>query len=213
MMSFKNMRSQLIAMAIVVLSTDAFAQTNLLEWVRQQARRDPNGTIQLPAPPGHYDAKPLEDLERESAVVLTGKLRRKSSYLGLKEDRVHTDYNITEVTVISGRLTLPAESISGEKVWPIVTVWGGETVVEGIRVRAIDRNFDAIEDGGDYLVFLRAARQSPIARYEIYDGAIFEIGAQYVTPLLKHGDDIFAWARELPMSELIAKIRASGKAQ
>jgi hypothetical protein len=205
-----HMRQPLVAVAILALSTNAFGQGMLREWAREKAQRDPSGTVNIPAPPGDYDTKSLDELVRESVLVVTGRLVRKGSHLNSIEDRVLTDYDISDVVVIRGNLSVPNSRVPGQTILPIVTFWGGEVVVEGVRISATNQNFKTIQDGGHYLLFLRSARPPGIGRYETYNGAIFEVASQQVQPLLKRGNEVFAWATDLPLAELLSRIRSAG---
>ena len=200
----------LIAVAMLVLSTHAFGQRNLRESARELALRDPNGTMNLPASPEHLDATTVEHLARESIVVVTGRLVRKGSYLSRNEDYVRTDYYLTDVVVLRGRLTVRGGSVPGSPTPAIISAWGGEVVVEGVRIRAEDQNFEPIQEGLPYLLFLTPARSPETRGYDIYNAAIFEIESQKVKPLLKRGHQVFAWAADVTLPALISKIQSAG---
>jgi hypothetical protein len=194
--------------AISGLSGIAAAQ-NLRELAREQAIRNPGVPLVRPAPPGDYWPKAVEELAREADIVLQAKLTRINSYLSSTEDRVLTDYSILGPDVIAGRLRLPPMQIPGKTVPLIVSVYGGEVVVEGVPIRVTDQNFEAIKDGRQYLLFLKQSRRAEPGRYEIYYGGIFEISQEEVKPLLKRADDVFKGTVDARVNDLVARIRAA----
>ena len=200
--------------AFVTGSSSAVAQ-DLRELARAQAIRNPGAPIQVPSPPGHYEPKTLEQLTNEAVVVVQATLSRFDSYLGSAGDRVLTDYLITAPTVISGRLSDSIQRVPGPGAAPILTVYGGEIVLEGVTVRCTDVNRGAIKDGGQYLLFLMLSRRPGPGRYEIYHGGIFEISGDQVTGLLRNAEGVFAdFLRNRPKpKDLVARIRKAALAR
>jgi hypothetical protein len=125
MTSLAYCKTLLIVLALLAHSTSATGQS-VRDAARRQALRDPSGTVEVPAPPGHCMPKSIEELRGESIAVVTGKLVRNHSYLGSKEDRVLTDYMINDVQVVAGTLSSPSASTPGQLALPVLTFWGGE---------------------------------------------------------------------------------------
>lgn len=209
-----HLRRPLITFATIAVSANAFGQApNLRELAREHALRHPSSTLDRPVPPEHLDAKSVADLSRDAAAVVTGKLVRKGTYLSPREDYIFTDYEIRDVTVLAGQLSVRTSSVPGQVSLPVITLWGGEVVVEGVRFRDSNQNFAAIEEGVPYLIFLRPSMTGETGRYSLHNGAIFEIGSQQVKPLLKRGNQVFSWAEDVTVPDLIARIQSAGKAR
>jgi hypothetical protein len=89
-------------------------------------------------------------------------------------------------------------------------VYGGEIVLEGVRVQGIDNNREAIKNGTQYLLFLKEGRGGRSGHYEIYYGGIFEVlNGQKVDPLLKAADRVFESAAGTSLKEMIARIQGA----
>jgi hypothetical protein len=201
----------LMLVGIVDISEIAAAQ-NLRELARAQAREHSGMSLEQTAPPGDYWPKSIGELAREADVVLQAKLSRISSYLGANEDRILTDYSILGPRLIAGRLPNMATGTPGTVVGPLVlTVYGGEATVEGVLIRGVDNNREAIKDGGEYLLFLRQSRRREIGRYEIYYGGVFEILQSKVSPLLKQGDIVFKGIMGTPLPDVIAQVERAAQ--
>ena len=198
----------LLCFALAVLPASTAAQ-NLRELAREQAARNPGEPIEQPAPPADYPPKTIEDLAGEANLTLQARLKRIKSYLGPSEDRVLTDYSIVGAAVIAG--SLPVNMSPSPRVTSplILTVYGGEVVVEGVRVRATDYGRDAIQDGGEYLLFLQPSRRGEAGRYEIYHAGIFHVSEGRARPLLKQADGVFLGTAVAPVTELLSRIRAA----
>lgn len=208
MSSFKVVIHLLMLVAIFGGSGIAFAQ-NLRELAREQAIRSPGVPLEQPAPPGDYWPKAIEELAREADVVLQAKLSRINSYLTSNEDRVLTDYRILESRVVAGRLSAMSSQVPGPGVALILTVYGGEVIVEGVTIRGTDNNREAIKDGGQYLLFLKQSRRREPGRYEIYYGGVFEISHEEVKPLLKRADDVFKGTIDGRLKDLVLRIQTA----
>jgi hypothetical protein len=213
MNSSTDIKRPLIAVAILALSTNAFGQRSLRELARETSLREPNAVLNLAPSPEHFEAKSVEDLTTHSIIVVTGRLARLGSYLSSKENYVLTDYAITDVTVLRGQLPVRGTSVPGQVDPLIVSVWGGEVVLDGVRIRAVNESFDSLRERTQYLLFLKPPPSPEIRGYDIYNAAIFEISAQRVKPLLKRGNHVFSWAEDVTLPDLIARIQSAGKAR
>jgi len=120
--------------------------------------------------------------------------------------------------VIAGELPAPTQRVPRPGTSPILTVYGGEVVLEGVTVRCTDNNRDAIKDGAQYLIFLRPSRAPSTAgasRYEVYHGVIFEVSGDQVRGLLNNADHVFADLlkhRPTP-KDLVARIQKAAQAR
>lgn len=211
MISLIQIGQPVLATVILTLAVTADGQRSLRELAREIALNDPNGIIRLPQSPEHHEAKSPEELSRDSVVVVTGRLVHKGSYLSPKENYVLTDYDVADVNVLNGTLPVRGATVPGPTPSLVVSVWGGEVVVHGVQIRAEDQNFHPIREGVPYLLFLTPARSPESQGYWIYGAAIFEIESQKVKPLLKRGNQVFAWAEDVMLPELVARIQSAAK--
>ena len=180
---------------------------SLRELARIQAAHNPGVPLQHITGPEDYPPKSVEEVASEAMAVVRARLSVVKSYLSNTEDRVLTDYLITEPTVITGRLPVLTERIPKAAAPLILTVLGGEVTVEGVLIRSTDPNRAPIKDGAQYFVFLRQSRQPDPGRYEVYYGGIFEVVQDQVTPLLKNADIVFQESVDKRPKDFVARIQ------
>jgi hypothetical protein len=207
MSNLKVLCHLLILVAISAVPGIAAPQ-NLRDLAREQAIRNPGVPISQPAPPGNYSPKDIEELAREADVVVLATLTRINSRLSSAEDRVLTDYSITGPNFIAGRLPSLSAKAPGVISPLILTVLGGEVIVEGVPIRGFDQHREEIKDGGQYLLFLKNSRQEA-GRYVVYYGGIFEVSQDKLKPLLKEAERVFKGTAEARVDGLISRIRAA----
>jgi hypothetical protein len=186
---------------------------SLRELAREQAHRNPGQPIEQPASPGDYAAKTIDNLARESDLVLQGNLSRVKSYLSSNEDRILTDYSISQAHVITGSVPVLPTQKPGSVAPLTLTVYGGEVVIDGVTIRGIDNDRAPIVDGARYVLFLRKARQSGAGRYEIYYGGIFDISDGKVTPLLRQASSVFQGTVDARPEELVERVHRAMQRQ
>jgi len=186
------------------------ASQNFPELARRLGPPPDGKPIPVPSSPGEYWRTTIEDVAREAVVVLRATLSRKYSYLAPSEDRILTDYTMVNPQVIAGVLPVTTTETTGAPPPLTLTVWGGEAIVEGVPMRSVNVDIEPINDGGEYLLFLRPDRTPGPGRYEIYYGAIFEVSQELVRPLLRNARDIFSGTADTRLTELVARI---GKAR
>jgi hypothetical protein len=139
-------------------------------------------------------------------VVLLATLTRGQSHLTPNEEHVVTDYLVSDNQVLAG--TLPAVlGQLGATPAVVITVYGGEIVLEGKTARSMNYNMD-LPSNGRYVVFLKQDGTVP-GHYWIYNGAIFSINADQVRPLLKQSEDTFGGVHRAPASALIQRVQKS----
>lgn len=216
MSSSKGLCCFFLVFTVLGVSRPAVGQ-ELLEIARAHAIRYPGLPVQIPSPPGHYEPKTLDQLTNEAVSVVQATLSRIGSYVGgSRGDRVLTDYLIAAPIVIAGQLPVSVQRAPSPGIAPILTVYGGEVVIEGVTVRCTDINRAAIKDGAQYLVFLRPSRgpsKAGESRYEIHYGGIFEVLADEVKGLLKNADAVFAdFLKDRPHpKDLVARIQKAAQ--
>lgn len=201
-----------VTVGLLLLPAFIAAAQNLREMARHQAAKDRSVTLELPAPPSHYAPKTIEEMGQEANIVLEGRLSNPKSYLGQAEDRILTDYTILQPRVISGQLSTQPSEIPGPGHPIVLTVYGGQIVLEGATVRGTANDRHKINEGGRYLLFLRESRANKPGHYEIYNGGIFEVSDGRLKPLLKNGTEVFPDAEHAGLSEVISRVqKAKGR--
>lgn len=163
-----------------------------------------------PAPPGHFGPKSIEELTREADVVVRARLRRSRTYVaGPNESLLYTDYLIEEPVLLAGALESYVTRTPGTATPPLLlTRFGGDLTIDGIRIHGGDSNFLTPQDGALHLLFLRVSRAKQPGKYEVSNGGIFELSGETMKPLLR-GDAAlraFAWAGEQRLSEALTRV-------
>jgi hypothetical protein len=203
----------LTVLAVVAITRPTIAQS-LRDAARDQARTSPGVPILLTSEPGDYLPKTIEDLTKESEVVLQATLSHVKSYVGGNDDRVLTDYDINVERIFAGGVPARPTKVPGTlSAPPILTVFGGDVTVDGVLIRATDNNREPIADGARYLLFLMSSRRREPGRYEIYYGGVFEIVRNEARPLLRHAERVFKLGARTPISELIRRIEKTAQSR
>jgi hypothetical protein len=176
--------------------------------LRDRARESGGEPVELrmiSAPSG--GPKSIEALTAEADVVLLARLSRGKSYLSPAEYDLYTDFIITEPRVLAGSLvSLSAAPTAATP--PVVTLRGGEIVIEGVPVRVINDNFNALVNGR-YLLFLN--RGEDVAKFSIHGRGIFAIEEQLVKPLARGGVDMFPGLKGASVDTLVSRVERAAK--
>jgi hypothetical protein len=201
----------LFVVAILGCGSAAFVgEQSLQELARRHARSNPGAPLEQPAPPDEYAPRTVEEVVRDADLVLEATLTQPESYVPQSGDRVLTNYSMVAPRVISGSVPVAAVSRPGATTAPLVlTVYGGELTLEGVRVRGTDQNRDAIKSGGRYVVILRSARGGRAGQYELYYGGIFEIAGGKVHALHKKADTVFKGSVDGDVATFISRIQSA----
>ena len=182
----------------VVELTAAQSSRNL----REQAR---SGTLKVVGSSAFsdYSPKSIEELTAESEVVLIGTLSREKSYLSPNEEHVCTDYIISDIRLLAGTYSSlsPLPQVTKP---PVLTMFGGEMMLEGVPARSISYNFKPLANGR-YLLFLKR-NGSDAGRYSPYHGGVFALNGEQVIPMLNQSEDIFVGVRHTPASVIISRV-------
>jgi hypothetical protein len=206
-MSFPREITYLAAIVAVVVCAETVSAQKLREMAREQSIRNPGVPLLIPQAPSDYLPKTIEELAMESEVVLQARMSKVESYLGASGNQVLTDFSILAPQVIAGRINPVSVRRPGAGVPLILTVWGGEVVVDGVPIRGVKTDSEPIKDGAQYLLFLRQARQSGPGRYEIYYGGAFEIVHGEAKPLLRNADTVFKGTNDTHLTEMTSRIQ------
>ena len=116
----------------------------------------------------------IADLAKGSDLVVEGRLRPVRVYLSHGEQYIYTDYEVVSAQVIVDRESAARQPSPGGPT--IVTLLGGEMVLEGKKVTLIDTTRRSVADGTQFLLFLKRTAE-PGRRYTLNRAAagIFEI--------------------------------------
>jgi hypothetical protein len=203
----------LTLLAVLVNAPPTTAQA-LRDAAREQARQSPGVPLLLTSAPGDYLPKTIEDLTKESEVVLQATLSHMKSYLSVNDDRVLTGYDVNVEHIFAGGVPTRTAKVPGTVLAPpILTVFGGDVTVDGVLIRATDSNREAITEGARYLLFLMNSRRREPGRYEVYHGGVFEVVRNQARPLLRNSERVFKGVAGTPISELIPRIEKAAQSR
>src|SRR5262245_24531678 len=108
-----------LVMALVVLVTIGPTRAQALrDAAREQARKSPGVPLFLTSSPGDYLPKTIEDLTKESEVIVQATLSHMKSYLSADNDRVLTDYDINVEHIFAGGLPTRTAKVPGTVLAP-----------------------------------------------------------------------------------------------
>ena len=201
----------MVATCTFAPSGEAGAQT-LGELVKVYAQQYPGTPMIQVSPLGDYVPKTIEELTREADIVIHARLMRLKSYVGADGRNVLSDFAIRDHLLLAAQSSEAAAAVQGNVTAPlIVTVDGGEVIIDGVHVQSYDANRRSITDGGEYLVFLKKARQPGAGRYELYYGAVFLVEQGKLKPLLRDGNRVFKDAYEAGLPEVVSQIEAAAR--
>jgi hypothetical protein len=155
----------------------------------------------------------LADLAAGADLIVHGRLIRQRSYLTDAKTDVYTDYEVKPERVIVDRAGPSTLKSPGPTAPIIVTIYGGELVVDGTQVRFEDKSLAKSNLNSDLLMFLKRLK-GETNKFEPYGGSagLFQIeaGGQRVRSLLSHSEKDRELG-QLTLSEVIDRVRAHTK--
>lgn len=199
-----------VVLTVLVSVSCATGQT-LRELARAQALKDASVVVVKPAAPVHLAPKTLQEMGREATVVVVARLVGQRTFLDPGGDRVLTNYFLREPDVVTGQPASRQEPTPGVGRELVLTVLGGEVLVDGVTVRTIDQNREPIIEGSRYLLFLFPSRSTVTGEYEVYNGGIFDVSTGRLKGLFQDSPHIFAGTEGLRLAEARARLRGAGK--
>jgi hypothetical protein len=186
----------------------------LREVARRQAIENPGVPLQHVSGPVEYVPKPVEQVANGAIAIVLGKLVRLKGYVDASGTAVLTDYLITEPTVVAGQLPTLVERVPTPGKSLILTVVGGETIIEGVIIRSESPSFDPIEERTQYLLFLGPSQQPGPTRFETHYGGIFQVLPNKLKPLMKQADRILqGFTADEPAHVFVARMQKAVKAR
>ena len=170
------MSRQIVQLATIVFASYVFAhaqQMTIPEAVRQMKPRlgsDPYVTSRI----RQLSPLPYDEAVRQADVIVHAKLTELGTYLSPDQTELFTDYQVILLQVIADRGFLTGRT-PGTQSSLVIRVWGGETMIDGVKVKIYDENFPYLPTNRPLLLFLMHDTQS--GKFKIFDGIVgaFEI--------------------------------------
>ena len=153
----------------------------------------------------------LHDLVTGADLVLDATVAELSTYLSSNQESLLTDFQVFPARVLVGNIsTEPKPDASSPA---ILTMYGGELTVDGIKVTDIDHALRKLETGHRYLLFVK--RFGPAGHFSLYKAAAFEVGDhQALKSLLTRDEEhVFGEIIGTPFDEAVSKIEAIAAAK
>lgn len=149
---------------------------------------------------GEPVALSIDEITKQSDLVLEATLTRLKSYINAADTAVITDFEMSPAEMFVGALP-PLGRIL------VLTTYGGEVVKDGVTVRAENHNLRELDEGVTYLLFLKRFGSEPDV-YQIYNVGVFERAGDTARPLATQGADLFRDFKR-PYADVIAHARES----
>jgi hypothetical protein len=162
-----------------------------------------------------WDTEPVafDVLAAYAELIVEGKLTRLKSYLSENKAYIFTDYQLTPKQMIIDRKGILTAKAQGTPRPLIVTVYGGELVMDGTPVRHEISSHGKWDQNADLLVFLARSQHDP-TKYRLYSDAagLFQVepGTQRVKSLLNHWDKDRE-VKDKSFDQIVQKIQAIAK--
>jgi hypothetical protein len=193
----------MIAGAVVSSQT---APQVLNEGAKLHAQRFPGEPMVLVGPIGRPTPITIAELTQKADVVLHARLFKLKTYIGRDGEHVLTDWAIRDSNLLAARTdSAMARAMDATKPL-VVTMYGGELTIEGVRVVASPAEKRSVVDGGEYLVFLMPSRGGG-DRYEPYHDGVFAVEEGKVKPLVRDAGNIFKDAADAPLATVLATVQ------
>jgi hypothetical protein len=193
-----------VVVAVLFMSVPSAQSRKLTERARQ-ARTKPGTPPVVVGVFGDIAPWTLEQLTEHSDVVIDATLTQSESYIDSTDEAVFTDFTIVSHRVLKG--TVPERGRTpGAPVSPRLTMYGGEVMIDGVAVRAVSHNQRALRSGR-YLLFLKPFGSEP-ARYQLVNGAAFELRGDVLTPTVYNAGKAYADFTTMPYASVAARITA-----
>ena len=158
----------------------------------------------------------IEELTAGAEWTVEARLSGARSHVAAAQYDVQTDYRIFPDRVIKGSI-LVKDVRPSLPTHPILTVYGGQITIDGVKVLSIDHNMNDerhegyyLKEGCRYLLFLRRFPGRP-DRYQLYNGGAFEITDQTVKPLLKGYAEKFKETVEQPYEQIVKRVQQAAR--
>jgi len=196
------MKRPLLAAALVLaLAGDcstAFAQTisdRIYDPLRKQGE-----PVVIVGVLGEPTPLSIDELTKQSDLVLETKLARIQTYVNAADTAVLTDFEMLPTTMFVGSLPPLGRRL-------VLTCYGGEIVKDGVTVRAENHDRGELKENVTYLLFLKRFGSEPDV-YQIYNAGAFERSNDAAKPLARDGAYTFKDFKKT-YRDIVARIRDS----
>ena len=142
----------------------------------------------------------IDEMTKRSDLVTEARLSRLRTYINAADTAVYTDFEILPATMLVGGLPPLGRRF-------VLTSYGGETVKDGVTVRAEDHNRGELKENVTYLLFLKRFGSEPDV-YQIYNVGAFERSNDAAKPLARDGADLFKDFNKT-YGDIITRVRGS----
>jgi hypothetical protein len=105
---------------------------------------------------------------KRSDMIVRCTLTSPHAYLSADQTELYTDYQLLPIQVIADRGVSRGARVPGPQPPMIVRQWGGETTIEGVKVKIYDENLAPLPTGTQLLLFLVYDRTA--AKHDLFDG-------------------------------------------
>jgi hypothetical protein len=180
------------------------AQEDLRARVKAHAQKFPGEPLSM-VRVDETPAKTVAELTREAEVVFHARLFKLKTYVWKNGETILTDYAIREQQLLAARSDRAIIRATDASKPLILTVWGGEVTVDGVKVRATDIDSEPVVNGEEYVLFLMLSR-AYADQYEPYNSGIFAVRDGKVRPTHKRSQYLFKDAVGAPLATLLATI-------
>ena len=113
---------------------------------------------------------PFGDMVHRSDMIVQGTLKNPRVYLSADQTALYTDYDLLPIRVIADRGTNSGSRVPGPPRPIVVRQWGGETTIEGVKVKIYDENLAPLPIDTQLLLFLVYDRDA--GEYDLFDGIV-----------------------------------------
>ncbi len=179
---------------------------NLRKQVEQFRRGELDGVSSVSI--RDYNPKTIEQLTAEADLVVVCTLTRGKSYLSPNEEDVFTDYMISEYRILAGTLMATSGPL-GSVTPPVLTMFGGEVMLDGVPALTRNFNFGPFADGR-YLLFLGGGGKEPW-RYRLWHAGVFALNGEQARPMLNQSESVYVGVEQTLASALIARVEDAAR--
>jgi hypothetical protein len=147
----------------------------------------------------------LEELMSGAALVLEATVSDGKSYLSPDEQYVFTDYQLVPLRVFAGGVA-PGQSVPGPSPSLTLATYGGDLVVDGVKVSGWNYAMAPLHGGGRYLLFL--VPFGPDGKFELCRAGAFEINGQRLKSIVtRDSRHVFGEILTAPFDDTVSRIR------